>query len=76
MLVFTRRRGETIVIGDGIRVEVLRTGRDGVRLGVIAPPEIAVHRMEVYEQICEANQRAAAGQQDLGAVARRLASRA
>ena len=72
MLVFTRRKGETIVIGDGIRIEVLRTSRDGVRLGVVAPPEIAVHRKEIYDQICEANQRAAAGPHDLGEVARRL----
>ena len=72
MLVFTRRKGETIVIGDGIRVEVLRTSREGVRLGVVAPPEIAVHRKEIYDQICEANHRAAAGPHDLGEVARRL----
>jgi carbon storage regulator len=57
--VFTRRRGETIIIGDGIEVRVLRVGRDGVRLGVVAPPEVAVHRQEIYEQICEANRAAA-----------------
>jgi len=60
MLVFTRRRRETIMIGDGISVEVLRIGRDGVRLGVVAPPDVAVHRKEIYDQIKEANQRAAA----------------
>ena len=60
MLVFTRRKGETIMIGDGVAIEVLRIGRDGVRLGVVAPPEIAVHRKEIYDQIREANQKAAA----------------
>jgi carbon storage regulator len=75
MLVFTRKRGEAITIGDGIRIEVLRTGRDGVRIGVVAPPDVAVHRHEIYEQIREANQRAAAGPQDLGEVARRLRDR-
>lgn len=64
------------MIGDGIRIEVLRVGRDGVRLGVVAPPEIAVHRQEIYDQIREANQRAAAAPQDLDAVARRLKRRA
>jgi carbon storage regulator len=76
MLVFTRRRGETIMIGDGIRIEVLRVGRDGVRLGVVAPPDVAVHRKEVYDQIREANQKAASTPHDLDAVARRLQKRA
>ena len=76
MLVFTRRRNESIMIGDGIRIEVLRVGRDGVRLGVVAPPEIAVHRKEIYDQIREANQKAASTPQDLSDVAKRLQRRA
>ncbi|MNC92901.1 hypothetical protein D3C83_94130 [compost metagenome] len=64
------------MIGDGIRIEVLRVGRDGVRLGVVAPPEVAVHRQEIYDQIREANRKAAAAPQDLDAVARRLQRRA
>jgi carbon storage regulator len=76
MLVFTRRRHESIMIGDGIRIEVLRTGRDGVRLGVVAPPDVPVHRQEIYDQIREANQRAAAAPQDPGEAARRLRRRA
>ena len=64
------------MIGDGIRIEVLRVGRDGVRLGVVAPAEVAVHRKEIYDQIREANQKAASAPQDLDAVARRLQRRA
>jgi carbon storage regulator len=59
VLVFTRKRNETIMIGDGIEVRVLRIGREGVRLGVTAPPSVAVHRREVYELIREENRRAA-----------------
>lgn len=59
MLVFTRRRNETIMIGDGIEVRVLRIGREGVRLGVTAPPSIPVHRREVYDLIRDENRRAA-----------------
>jgi carbon storage regulator len=59
MLVFTRKRDEAIVVGDGIEIRVLRVGRDGVRLGVVAPREIAVHRQEIYEAVCAANQSAA-----------------
>jgi len=64
------------MIGDGIRIEVLRAGRDGVRLGVVAPPEVAVHRKEIYDQIREANERAASRPFDLGEIARRLRHRA
>ena len=60
------------MIGDGVSIEVLRIGRDGVRLGVVAPPEIAVHRKEIYDQIREANQKAAAPPTDLDALAQRL----
>jgi carbon storage regulator len=60
------------MIGDGISIEVLRIGRDGVRLGVKAPPEVAVHRKEIYDQIRDANQKAAAAPADLGALAQRL----
>jgi carbon storage regulator len=59
MLVFTRRRQETIMIGDGIEVRVLRVGREGVRLGIVAPTNVPVHRLEVYSQIREQNQSAA-----------------
>jgi carbon storage regulator len=60
VLVVTRKRNEAIVIGDGIEVRVLRHGRDGVRLGITAPPQVAVHRQEVYETIRAANASAAA----------------
>jgi len=61
LLVFTRKRDEVIVIGDGIRVQVLRVGHDQVRLGVSAPLTVPVHRLEVYEQIEAENRRAASG---------------
>ena len=69
MLVFTRRRNQAVRIGDGIEVRILRSGRDGVRLGIVAPPDVAVHREEVYEEIRSANQRAQAQEPDLSAVA-------
>jgi carbon storage regulator len=59
VLVFTRKRNETIIIGDGIEVRVLRIGREGVRLGITAPPSVPVHRREIYDLIGEENRRAA-----------------
>lgn len=59
MLVFTRKCDEAIVIGDGIEIRVLRAGRHGVRLGVTAPADVAVHRREVYDEIRTENELAA-----------------
>jgi carbon storage regulator len=59
VLVFTRKRDEAIVIGDGVEVRVLRIGRDTIRLGVTAPTTVPVHRLEIYEQIRAENHRAA-----------------
>ncbi len=59
MLVFSRKRDEAIVIGDGIEVRVLRIGRDGVRLGIQAPTTVPVHRREIYDLIRAENQTAA-----------------
>jgi carbon storage regulator len=76
VLVFTRKRDQAIIIGDGIEVRVLRVGRDGVRLGVTAPATVAVHRQEVYDQIRSANVAAAGDRDDLGRLAAQLRQRA
>ncbi|NNE65149.1 MAG: carbon storage regulator CsrA [Pyrinomonadaceae bacterium] len=58
MLVLSRRKGEKIVIGNEIKIEVLSVGREGVRLGITAPKETSVHRHEVFVEIEAANQAA------------------
>lgn len=72
MLVFTRRKHETIMIGDGIEVRVLRVGREGVRIGIVAPPDVPVHRQEVYNQIRDANRSAAGTAHPITAIAEQL----
>ncbi len=59
MLVFTRKGGESIMIGDGIEVQVVSVGRGGVRLGITAPSDVVVHRRETYELVRSANRSAA-----------------
>ncbi len=50
MLVLSRRLGETIVIAEDIHVTILQASRGRVRLGISAPPDISVHRREVFER--------------------------
>ncbi|MFU8828186.1 MAG: carbon storage regulator CsrA [Phycisphaerales bacterium] len=59
MLVLSRQRDETIMIGDDIEITVVDVRGDKVRLGINAPSRIAVHRKEVYEAIRAENERAA-----------------
>lgn len=59
MLVLSRQRDETIMIGDDIEITVVDVRGDKVRLGINAPARIAVHRKEVYEAIKAENERAA-----------------
>ena len=58
MLVLSRKKGEKIVIGNEIVVEVLSISKDGVRLGIDAPRETSVHRHEVFAEIQKANEAA------------------
>lgn len=58
MLVLSRQRDESIIIGDNIVITVVDIRGDKVRLGINAPTEIPVHRQEVYEAIQRENQRA------------------
>lgn len=51
MLVLSRQRDESIIIGDDIVITVVDIRGDKVRLGIAAPTEIPVHRQEVYEAI-------------------------
>jgi len=51
MLVLSRQRDETIVIGDDIEITIVDIRGEKVRLGINAPPHVPVHRKEVYEAI-------------------------
>lgn len=59
MLALTRKKGESIIIGDNIEVVVLGIQGDQIKIGVIAPKQITVHRKEIYEQIQSENIEAA-----------------
>ncbi len=54
MLVLSRKKNESLVINDNVTVTVVEIRGDKVRLGVVAPKEIPVHRQEVHDIIQEA----------------------
>ena len=56
MLVLSRKTNENIIIDGRIVVKVVRTEGNLVKIGIEAPPEIPVHRQEVYEEIQRSNQ--------------------
>ena len=51
MLVLTRRKGESIILGDDVEVKILELHGSQVKLGVQAPNQLSVHRKEVYLRI-------------------------
>ncbi len=59
MLVLSRQRDESIIIGDNVVVTIVDVRGDKVKLGIDAPKEISVHRREVYEAIQRENRQAA-----------------
>ena len=58
MLVLTRKLGENIRIGDTVKITVLEVRSGQVKLGIEAPPEVKVHREEIYARIQEENRKA------------------
>ena len=51
MLVLSRQKDETIIIGDDITITIIDIRGDKVRVGIAAPIEVSVHRQEIYEDI-------------------------
>jgi carbon storage regulator len=70
VLVLTRKPGQSIMIGDGVEVQVLSVAGEKVRLGITAPRDVSIFRNEVYERIESENEnelRSAGDEDDGGA---------
>jgi carbon storage regulator len=59
MLVLTRKKNQSIIVGDDIEVTVIDIVGDQVRIGIKAPKNVTVHRKEVYLEIRQENRMAA-----------------
>ena len=60
MLVLTRKPGQSIMIGDGVEVQVLSVAGEKVRLGITAPRDVSIFRNEVYDRIESENESSSA----------------
>lgn len=58
MLVLSRKKDESIMVGDQIEIKILAVEGDQVKLGIIAPKTVKVHRSEVFKAIQEQNKEA------------------
>lgn len=58
MLVLTRKTGEGILIGDDVKITIVEVRGNSIRLGIQAPRQKKIHRLEVYERIMNENREA------------------
>lgn len=58
MLILTRRPGESLYLGDNIKITVLGMQGKQVKLGLEVPRDTTVYREEVYKRVCEENRKA------------------
>ncbi|MFB3787592.1 MAG: carbon storage regulator CsrA [bacterium] len=73
MLVLSRKRDESIIIGDDVIITVVDIKGEQVKLGVTAPRNVSIHRKEIYESIQQENQAAArSGSQNLSGLVKVL----
>jgi len=65
MLVLTRKKEQSIVIGDDIEITIIDVQGDQVRIGINAPKNVSIYRKEIYLEIIEENKKAAQVKSDI-----------
>jgi carbon storage regulator len=59
MLVLSRKKGQSIMIGHDIEISIIDVQGEQIRLGINAPRSVTIHRKEVFEEIVQENKQAA-----------------
>lgn len=75
MLVLSRRPQQSLLIGHDVVITVLEVNGDTVRIGISAPPEVQIHREEVYRDLQRSNREAAASPSGAADFSRQLKPR-
>lgn len=65
MLVLTRKKGQSIMIGRDIRIVLVDISGETVRLGIEAPPDVDIFRSEIYQALQQENKEAAKVAEDI-----------
>lgn len=68
MLVLSRKKGQSIMIGHDIEISVIDVQGEQIRLGINAPRNVSIHRKEVFEEIISENRQAASNPPDPDAI--------
>lgn len=58
MLILTRKVGESVIVGDDVKLTVLAAKGNQIRIGVVAPRSVSVHREEIFNRIHEGDDKA------------------
>ena len=61
MLVLTRKKGQSLMVGNDIEISIIDVQGDQVRIGIEAPRSVTIHRKEIYEEIRKENLSAVVG---------------
>ncbi|MDR4505554.1 MAG: carbon storage regulator CsrA [Candidatus Scalindua sp.] len=56
MLILTRKLGESVIIGDNIKLTVVEIGTNQIKFGIEAPKSVTIHREEVFKKIKDENE--------------------
>ena len=56
MLILTRKLGESVIIGDNIKLTVVEIGKNQIKFGVEAPKNVVIHREEIFKKIKDENE--------------------
>ena len=65
MLILTRRNGESLVIGEDVKITILDVKKDQVKVGIHAPTEVSIYREEIYQRIQSANNTSQEGTEEV-----------
>lgn len=75
MLILSRKKDESLIIGENIKIKIIEFDENRVKIGIEAPKDVEIHRLEVFEKIQEENKSAIADREKLKKLANAIKSK-